>query len=507
MTLTLAQAQRLTQTLAARIEARRKDVDRLEGYYRGKQPLKYASDQWRTFNGKRYADFSDNWCGVVANAPSERLEIMGYRLPGDDITGRRLMTADENELWTDWMRNDCDVQSSQGFLTSIVNKRSFTLVWGNSNDEPEVTWEDPSQMIVSYDPANPRRRKAALKLWTDEEAQLDCATLYTEDEVWKFQRRSGLTLSNSMTPSGLHVVGNLAGVGLGGWEPRKPDEDAKWPLGNPFGVVPVVEHPNRPMLKGEPLSDIDGTAAMQDAINLLWAYLFAAADQASYPGRVIMGQEMPEMPILDNEGQVIGKKPIELEKLEHGRFLWLTNPNAKIGAWEPAKLEVFTNVIEIQVGHVGAQTRTPPHYLVTNKGLSNLNADALTAAEVGLGKKVEEEQLFFGPSVRETFALMANARHGKDSKAAAAAAAGHVRWKDPHIRSEAQRADALLKDKAIGFPFRWIAEQRGLSDPEIDRVMEMRAEELAMDPLNAGLLPIKDRQPGDVDDTGEQPEP
>lgn len=482
MTLTLDQALKLVQKLSGQIIARRPGITELDDYYRGKQPLKYASKQWREYNGVRYKDFSDNWCGVVANAPVERLQVMGFRLPGNDVSGKRLMTPDENLLWRDWSTNACDVQSAQGFLTAIVNQRSYVLVWGNSNNEPLVTWEDPSQMIVAYDPENPRRRIAALKLWTDDETKFDHATLYTDDEVWKFQRHSGMHLAGNTTQGGLLVIGDVGSMaGLGGWVPRKPEADDTWPLENPMGVVPVVEFPNRPMLRGEPLSDISGTASMQDAINLLWAYLFAAADQASYPGRVITGQEMPTMPILDDAGQVIGSKPIDMGKLEQGRFLWLSNPGAKIDHWEPAKLDVFTSVIEIQVGHVGAQTRTPPHYLVANKGLSNLNADALTAAEVGLGKKVEEEQLFFSPPLRETNALMALARGNK--KLAAAAREGTPRWKDPHIRSEAQRADALLKDKAVGFPFRWIAEQRGLTDPEIDRVMAMRAEELAMDPL------------------------
>jgi hypothetical protein len=75
-----------------------------------------------------------------------------------------------------------------------------------------------------------------------------------------------------------------------------------------------VEFANRPMLGGEPLSDIAGTIAMQDAINLLWAYLFVAADYASMPARVVMGQEPPKMPILDENGQKIGEKPVDIER-------------------------------------------------------------------------------------------------------------------------------------------------------------------------------------------------
>src|SRR5690606_38901627 len=80
-----------------------------------------------------------------------------------------------------------------------------------------------------------------------------------------------------------------------GWRPREGASPN--PMPNPLGTVPVVEFPNRPMLGAEPLSHIAGTISMQDAINLLWAYLFSAADFASMPARVVMGQEPPKLPI------------------------------------------------------------------------------------------------------------------------------------------------------------------------------------------------------------------
>lgn len=468
----------LVNDLYQALQERLGEVNTLNAYYRGKQPLRFASEKWRNFHSSRYAGFSDNWCAPVADAPSERQRIENVRVTdlGD--------SADEKQLWNDWLRNEGDAQSSQGFLQSVIARRSFVLVWGGADGEPAMTWESPAQVIVGYDPERPTRRTAALKVWLDGENEN--ATLYTPDEVWKFSRRVGkVKVQGGFTESGIQVVGSSpANMGGGQWVQRQPQGDDSWPLRNPLGLVPIVEFPNRPMLGGQPVSDISGTKAMQDAINLLWAYLFGAADHASFPARVVMGTEAPKVPVLDSNGQKVGERTVDIKDLEQGRFLWLTGQNAKIGQWDAAKLDVFTQVIEIAVGHIAAQTRTPPHYLVTNKGLANLSGDALVAAETGLVKKVEEQQLYFSAAVREVFRLMALVRGNRalaDSMRSAT-----VQWQNPAMRSDAQMVDALMKRRELGYPLAYLMELEGKGATEIDRIMAMiRAE--GQDPYLAAV--------------------
>lgn len=470
-----------TRALYAVISDRRRFVEQADRYYRGKQPLRFASDKWREYHAGRYADFSDNWCAPVANSPNERLRLDGFRL--DDTPDR---SDTERQLWRDWQANDLEAQSSQGFLHSIIARRSYVLVWGDGDDQPVATWERADQAAIGYDPEHPGRRLAGLKTWTDEDTEY--ATLYTPDGVWKWQRPYVPTPSPQddlgpraagffTNPSGLLVPASDAD----GWQPRQPDGDNVWPLPNPLGVVPMVEVPNRPMLGGEPLSDIAGTMAMQDAINLLWAYLFTAADFASMPARVVMGQEPPKVPILDADGQKVGERPVDIKKLAEDRILWLTGQNSKIGQWDAAKLDVFTQVIETAVTHVAAQTRTPPHYLVLGKGLVNVNAEGMKTAETGLVKKVGEMQLFVGPAMREVFRLFALVRD--DRGLADQCRFGVTQWKDAENHSEAQMVDALVKLQTIGFPFAWLAERYGLSQTEVGRVLAMRQAEAEQDPI------------------------
>ena len=171
--------------------------------------------------------------------------------------------------------------------------------------------------------------------------------------MWKFERRRALGVADGRTQSGLYVSGDCSSGA--GWKPRDVGDET-WPLPNPLGEVPVVEWVNRPMLGMEPLSDIEGTMAMQDAINMLWAYLFTAADHASMPARVVLGAEPPKIPILDAEGQIIGSKPAKLEDLANGRLLFLPGAGGNkpdIDQWDAAKLDVFTAVIDNAIGARG----------------------------------------------------------------------------------------------------------------------------------------------------------
>src|SRR5690606_29025803 len=119
-------------------------------------------------------------------------------------------------------------------------------------------------------------------------------------------------------------------------------------------------------------------------------------------------------------------------------------------------LNVFTDTIEIAVGHIAAQTRTPPHYLVANKGISNLSGDALKSAEIGLTQKANEFITFTDPQLREVLRLVALVKDRKDL--AQQARLAKIAWKNTEIRSESQMSDALLKKKQMGYPLEYLME-------------------------------------------------
>lgn len=464
MALTPEQAIAKAEKLYKQLIPRAREAVELQEFYEGKQPLSYASDKWQESHKARYKDFSDNWCEIVANAPVERETVIGFRLPS---TRGSSMSRLEKTLWDSWLRNEQDSLSVQGFLGATVARRSFCDVWGEPDGTPIITWKPANQAIVEYDAETGRKRIAYLSIWDDEDDGFEYGTLKTAEEVWKMRRPRAYKGS-----AGLVIPAGVILSEAGGWELIPEGFYGR----NHLGIVPGVEFQNRPVLGRGPLSDIAGTASMQNAINLLWAYLFNAADYASMPARVVMGQEPPKIPVLDENGIKVGEQPVDQKSLTEGRMLWLTGQNTTIGQWESAKLDVFTDVIEKAVRHIAAQTRTPQHYLLSGSGVSNLSAEAMIGLEAGLVQKVEQAQDFFEPRIRDVFELVA-LQLGED-KAAAQAPLGEVQWANAAARSEAQMADAMLKDSQSGYPFEYLLEKRGHSPKDIKRIMDMRKTEM-----------------------------
>jgi hypothetical protein len=463
---TLEQALSLVGALENELLNRRPTITRNTDYYRGSQKLTFASDQFRKFHGDRYKNFSDNWVQVTSDSPVERLTVNGIQPVG--------ATEADDESWRVWQMNGLDADSQLGFLGAVNAGRSFALVWGNPEDEetPEVTFEDASQCIIAYEPGSRRRRRAALKLWED--GNETHATLYLPGEVWKFTQAT-ISPLDGKTPQ-MREVDEVIKV----WDLRDTGGEPN-PQVNPMGIVPMVELPNRPMLAEDPISDVSGVVAMQDAVNLLWAQLFTASDYASFPQRIVLGAEVPEVPILDETGQIVGSRPVDLERFAVDRVMFFTGDDVKVTEWTAANLEAYSNIIEVAVGHIAAQTRTPQHYL--SGKMTNISGDALLAAETGLVKRVEEKQIWFGQALREMFRLVALAQ-GNTAKADAIAG-GRVLWADAESRSHSQLSDALLKLKQIGFPFEWIALKYGLTPTEIVDMLKMKEREAQLDPIAA----------------------
>lgn len=419
-------------------------------YYRGIHKLRYASDEFAKYNLERYDGFTDNWCAPVVDATAERLTSLGIRLAG---TTREA----DKEFQRVWDTSDADRGLGEAITVALAAGRSYGMVWGNPEDDktPRVTFEHPELCIIAYD-ADTHEATASAKAWLDEKEGF--LTLYTDDQLWKWQ----WSIPNDNDPSRQPI-----------FQARQGSKDDTWPLRNPMGMQPMVEFRNSSLLDDRPISDLAGVAAMQDAINLIWAYLFNALDLASLPQRVAMGADFPKIPILDSEGQITGEKPADLKKMVQDRILWLTGKDAKIDSWPAAALDVFGDVIQLCVDHVAAQTRTPPHYLVGK--MANMSADALTVAETGLVAKAVQRQALFTRPQRELYRRIALAQG--DKARAEAARTGTIVWTDPQYRSLSQKIDAFQKFRSSGLPLEYLLEWYGMTPADVDRVLVMAKKE------------------------------
>lgn len=464
MDLTLDQAKRKTEQLSRELNSRRPKIDSRIKYFKGETgKLHFASPKFAEYFEKQYAGFSDNWCMPVAQAPAERMNLLGLRPYGQ-------ATGVDRDLERAWITNDGEAGSSEAFLLFGVAARAFSLVHpANSPDGmPRLTWEHPDSAIVDTDPETGIDR-AGLVAWADD--QMDYATLYAgPNQIFKFKRK---------TSQDRHER-NGAAVDLnGGWELRNPEVEVEL---NPLGEMPLSELRNQTLLDDEPISDIDGVMGLQDTANLIWAYLLNALDQASLPARVVTGAELPKVPILNKDGQVAGYRDVELDELMKERILWIPSKDASIEEWTAASLDVFSKVIEQLVEHIAAQTRTPPHYLVAK--MVNTAAESLNIAEAGLVSKTGERITYAGRGLKKTKRLMAKAMGANDQRITAINA-GKLIWANVQYRSDAQMADVATKLRGAGFPMEYIAEKLVTDPAEVDRIMKMIQQEQQADPLLA----------------------
>ncbi|MEW1568311.1 phage portal protein [Streptomyces sp. NPDC093509] len=414
--------------LRQKLSTRETQAAKWDDLYNGEEQLMFTTPEFEEQTGGIFEDFSDNWCRTVPDTVRERLKVTAFQ-NSEGKQDKKAMDA--------WRRNGADVEVGLALLDALVTSRSHALVWNPTGQASDITFVPTGEAIVDYAPGARGVRRAGLRVWSDGDHEF--ATLFVRATggqpamVYRRQRK---------------------GDGDGGmWEPRtiglRPSERVDFP--NPMGdagAVPLVELANRSRLGGPPESDIKQVAPLQRAVNTLWAHMLTGADYMAMPQRAILGMDKPMKDIRDAEGNIVDEEEIPLLKFGRDRLLWLSKQGASIGQFTAADLGNYLRVIEAAVRHIAAQTRTPPHYLLGE--MSNIAAEALTAAESGLVAKAKDKQLYFGADIREIVRLEALASGEPDR--ADSLAMGKVLWRDAQYRSEAQYADALTKYKAIGVP-------------------------------------------------------
>src|SRR5438874_6903032 len=164
--------------LAQRLDHSEPSLRRLQNYYEGRHPLAFATGKFREAFGSLFHALSTNWCPLVVEAVESRLSVEGFRF-GDT-------EESDQDAWRLWQRNGLDAGSSLAHTESLVYGRSFVSVWAAPDGQPRIAVESARQCVVARDPADPRRRLAALKRWVDTDSHA-YATLYEPDAITRYR--------------------------------------------------------------------------------------------------------------------------------------------------------------------------------------------------------------------------------------------------------------------------------------------------------------------------------
>lgn len=137
------------------------------------------------------------WCAAGIDARTERLNVAGFRLPGQ--------TEIDPDLQTIWQTNNLDAESVLAYEAALVYGRAYGVVGPrDGGGVPLITIESPRNMIGSWDPRT-RTLSAAYQTYRDSDPasptySQQLATLYTRQAIvqliqdrkdgWKVQDRN-----------------------------------------------------------------------------------------------------------------------------------------------------------------------------------------------------------------------------------------------------------------------------------------------------------------------------
>jgi hypothetical protein len=225
--------------------------------------------------------------------------------------------------------------------------------------------------------------------------------------------------------------------------------------------VPIIPVYNDPSMMGGGQSDLKVAIPLQDAVNKQVLDMMVTSEAAAFPLRIGAGIEQPRDPIT---GELIPNPEL---KLSQSKFMMVPE-GGSLSQLPAADLNNYVKPIEMLIQHLAAQTRTPPHYLLSS--IINASGDALKAAEAGLVSKVEKKILDFSDPWEEAMRL---AFLAKDDPTRGREMAAHTMWRDPEKKSLSELADYGVKLRSIGVPYEFIWPTLGFTPEDIRRMKEL----------------------------------
>jgi hypothetical protein len=448
--------------LSKRHDAEMEELEDLNTYYEGRQPLTYMHPEVFREVSDRIAPVIVNWPLVVVGAVEERLDVEGFRLPDED--------GDEVDLWADWQANDMDEQSQLGIVDALVMRRSYTAVGTNEDDpdSPLITAESPLEMFADPDPRT-RKVRAALR-----RVQVP-ATFARETERIATLYRPNATVWLDWKDGSWKVV----------------DRDD-----HNLGVVPVVPLVNRGRLsigrKSDKFSrigqsELDPVIPLSDAACKQATDMMIAAEFVALPLRGLL--DVSPEDLTDAAGNQLTAVQMLMKKL-------LLIPNAdgaKPFDFPAASLANFHDSISSLARLVASIAGLPPDYM----GLSTENppsAESRLAGEIRLVKRAERKQRAFGGSYEQVMRLVDRFKTGDwDPKLKQL----ETRWRDASTPTVAQSSDAAVKKRQAGIISNRQAQMDlGYTDATIRRMTAELEEEADREPLGQIARTMADDRTG-----------
>ncbi|AZA11086.1 phage portal protein [Corynebacterium gerontici] len=403
----------VVEQMIQRLELAQPVIAKRDARYRGKQKLRFTSDE---VEGD-LEFFSVNICRLAVNSVAERMrpKAVAANVGGEDVSAR-----------ANWLWRRCNMdQILQSVLADALALGSaYLAVWTDRYGIPTITAESAEQVITAHDPVN-NEVTHAVKRWFERNhlgaVVAEHVVLYEPDEVRHFVRNGQGSLVQQSSQF------------------------------NPLGVVPVV-----PLINVDRLSDthghsvIDDLAQLVDALSKILADMIVASESVARPKRWAAGVELEEHPdgfMADDPAMT--DDPLEgqaVTPFAEGNSMWtVESPDAKFGQLEGANLSGYRTAVDLILQQIMAVSALPAHMMgVTTSNPTS--ADAIRAAEASLTARAESRIRVLGLAIEQALRLMI----AIDREADVSAVDAEIRWASPATRSMAQESDAVTKLLSFG---------------------------------------------------------
>lgn len=370
------------------------------------------------------------WGGLVVKSLAQTSFLDGVRMPG---------TLENMKVWDTWQRNRMDRKQIGIHRAAIGLGQAYGIVMPGKDvltgdKMARITPRSPIRMAAFYDDDDDEWPRLAIEAtrWNDETGKFGWnVTLYDETaEHFIYCDNDGAELKD------WHYIS------------ANP---------HPAGVTPVAMCANSLDLDGKATGELEPIIPILRRIDQTTFDRLIVQRFGAWKVRYIAGMAKPSTTELQR---------LQAMRLKVEDLLISTDHQTKFGTLDATPIDGFVKSGDTDLRYLSAITQLPPHHLL---GLSsNLQAEALAAAESSMSRKAKDFQMGAGEFYEQMFRLSAIINGDPEE---ARAYNMQVRWREYESRSFMQTVQGLAMAATglqIPLPMLW-EKFPGWTDQDVER--------------------------------------
>lgn len=455
------------------LEAAKDDYDDAARYYDGKIDEVFASPRIQAELSRTGERYRFNLAKVPVNTLADRVEISAITVDGDDTAN--------GQIEQDWDANNLDVVYPDLITKTLKFGDGYLMVWPLPEDESasagslpdleliesgvEITYHEPTNTRVMYDPENARRKAFTIKRWPIDNPRQPGSILWRADLYYPevIEHWVSTEAGNPTEPQGWRE-----------WQGELGTEDPTDE--NPFGEIPFFHYRTALPYGVAVHADAYGP---QDALNKMLITQLTTTDSHGFPQRYALVDPAGS---LDSNHENDGTDDLTTAPgtVRSGRPSGMRSGPGTVQEWEgmsevgqfaAAEPAAFLDPAAFYVRLMATMTNTPLHYFDPSGDVPS--GESLKTAEAPLVKTAEKMHRMLTSAVIETWRFVLLVHRMRITKAV------EVRWKPASSATGLGDWETVQAKIDTGVPQKVALVEAGYEEPTVDEWLDEQQE--AMD--------------------------